>query len=76
MTDNKAMLHAGLDAITRRRYTRDSFHRAFSEQLLMGMVSKDFAVVMPDQSISITIPGVKALLEFEGVDPNGKLDKR
>lgn len=73
MIQNKSFLHAGLDAITRRRYTVNTFRAAFSEQLLEGLVSKDYAVVMPDQSISITVPGAKALLEMEGVDVNARL---
>lgn len=59
-------IHEGLDDLARRPHTPGSFKRAHSDELLEGLLSKGY-VVVEGVLLSLTLEGVRALLDFEGM---------
>lgn len=59
-------IHKGLDDLTRRPHTPGSFKRLHGNELLEGLQSKGY-VEMDGVLLSLTIEGVRALLDFEGL---------
>lgn len=68
MTDNRAFIHAALDKLSKRRMNKHTFRMVFSDQLLEGLESKGYIVVHPDDRVELTVPGVKHLIELEGLN--------
>lgn len=68
MNGNDAAVHKALDALTRQKWMKEGFRAHFGQELLEGLISKDFVTILPSGEVSIMIPGVKHLLFLEKVD--------
>lgn len=68
MKINNNPLQLALNDLTKRRYTKQAMQREHGNEMFEGLVSKGYAnVVEGTDVLEITVQGVKALLDFEGL---------
>lgn len=55
-----------------RNPSRFSFQKTHSDELLEGLLSKDYVVLDEREYVHLTLKGVKCLLDYEGYDSYGR----
>lgn len=64
-------LQLALNDLTKRRFTKQAMQQAHGNEMLEGLLTKGYANIVENTDVlEITVQGVKALLDFEGLFDN------